>query len=1048
MAKEKDPNIDAVREFMKEVKHTFEGGIATEHTYRPVLKILLDRLGAGKVHAVNEAQRIRCGAPDITLMHEDIAIGYIEAKDIGVSIRNHRGANKNQFDRYKNDLDNLIYTDCLKWDFYLNGELIRSVSIAEIRGDELKPKPNNFDELVDNLLDFLDQRPKTIKSAEELTNYMAKKTRIIRYSFEKSLADDAPLEALKQQRKSFDDMLVKDISTEKFADMYAQTITYGMFVARLYSKKPKIFSRREAQKLLPTTYPFLKDLFKFIASEALNESIDWAIDSLVALYRAADVEEIMADYGRNSGREDPFLNFYEDFLEAYNPAERKRSGVYYTPEPVVDFIIRGVDWVLKNKFNLHNGLANAEKTEVPWKTNKVGNLEKRDVHKVQILDPATGTGTFLAQTIRHIEKQVKASAEGNWDAYVDKDLLPRLHGFEFMMAPYTMCYLKLDMVLAELGYKPTKAKPDRMSIYLTNSLTGSTKDIPNLPFAKWLEDEARGAADIKDNFPIMCVIGNPPYNSKSKNDSPWIKKLINDYKKEPDGQGKLKEDNIQSLSDDYVKFIRMAQHMVDKNGEGVVGMITNHGYLDNFTFRGMRWHLMNSFDTIYILDLHGNNRKKEVAPNGDPDKNVFDIQQGVSIIIAWRTKQAEGVKKPLAQVFRGDLWGAREEKFEGLRTASLDSNMFQTLDTRTPRYYFKPIDYVVLKEYEKGFKINKFMRDYSSGIKTHRDKFVFDINKKTLTDRIKAFYDKDKTDQEIKATLKVKDNRDWSVKDAREKGKFDAKFITPYIYRPFDSRSIYYSSDLIDFDRRKIMRHFLKNNNLGLVTQRITPHEGAWTDILMTDKIIDVHITGSQSSVFPLYIYPNGVKDLDTNGHSKRVNMDEKIRKAIEDAATDSKHGKPDEIQIFDYIYGVLHAPDYRKLYSDFLKEDFPYIPYPKTPAKFWQLSSVGTKLRKIHLMEGWDSPAVYTFKGKGDNTVEYVKFDDEKVWINDTQFFDNVPESAWDNYIGGYRPAKEWLKDRKGRPLETQDILHYQKIIAVLVQTEQTMKTIKWSRP
>ncbi len=1040
----------AIREFMKTVKLTYEAGEATEHTYRPALTLLCDTLGAGNVRAKNEAKRIACGAPDITLMHEDIAIGYIEAKDIGVSIRSHRGANKNQFDRYINDLDNLIYTDCLKWDFYLNGNLVRSVSIAEIRGGALKPKPDNFDELADYLLDFLGQRPKTIKTAQELTEYMAKRTHMIRYAFEKSITSedaDTLIEDLKEQHDAFKKMLVKDISAKNFADMYAQTITYGMFIARLYSKNPVTFSRQEAPKLLPTTYPFLKDLFKFIASEDLTDALDWSIDDLANLYRSADVEAIMATYGRGTGREDPFLHFYEDFLKAYNPEERNSSGVYYTPEPVVDFIIRGVDWVLKNKFNLHDGLANSEKTEVTWKLDRKEGEEYKDefreVHKVQILDPATGTGTFLAQTIRHIAKNIKEFAPDHWSSYVDTDLLPRLHGFEFMMAPYVMCYLKLDMVLAELGYKQTKVKPDRMSIYLTNSLTGANKNIPSLPFAKWLKKEAQGAADIKDNQPIMCVIGNPPYAGESKNKDPWILKLLEDYKqsdhlKKP-AQGKW-------LSDDYVKFIRMAQYMVDKNGEGVVGMITNHGYLDNATFCDMRWQLMKSFDEIYVLDLHGNSRKKEVTLNGEHDENVFDIMAGVSIIIACKTQQAEGTEKPLAQIFHADLLGTREEKFKALQTESLDSGLFEQIEPRKPDYFFIPVDYDLLEKYRTGFKLTEFMLNNAPGIVTTQDQFAISWNAQEAKQKVEDFLATE-SEAEARELWRLCSQEQWNYDNAKaelSKNEWREK-VVEISYRPFDTRTTVYNSHVAVHRRdKRVMRHFLKMDNLGFVTQRITAHEGAWTDIFITNKITDVHITGSQTSNFPLYLYP----DKNSLDPTIRINMEPTIRKAIEDIATDSKNGKPDEYAIFDYIYGILHAPDYRKLYREFLKPDVPRIPYPKDSAEFWYLSSVGTKLRKLHLMEGWDSPAVYTFKGKGDGIVKRAKFDDGKVKINDTQYFDNVPESAWDSLIGGHQPAKIWLTKRKGRTLETNDITHYQKIIAVLVQTQTTMDEIEWSRP
>ncbi len=1041
----------AVRKFITEVKQFYDAGKATELTYRRFLEELCNTLGAGEVHALNEAQRIRCGAPDITLMHDDIAIGYIEAKKVGERIRNFTNpANKDQFERYINDLDNLIYTDCLKWDFYLNGYLKRSVSIAEIREGELKPKPDNFDELADYLLEFLDQHPKTIKTAEELTEYMAKRTHMIRYSFGRSLKSKKPFEALVKQHKLFDKILVKGISPDEFIDIYAQTITYGILIAKLRNKADTKFIRQNIPSLLPTTYPFLRKLFLFIASDDLNNALGWAIDDLVNLYRAADVTGIMATYGRGTGREDPFLHFYEDFLQAYNPSERKNSGVYYTPKPVVDFIIRGVDWVLKNKFNLDGGLANSEKTEVTWKTDMIEGEEYKEelheVHKVQILDPATGTGTFLAQTIRHIAKQVKTSAPGNWDAYVDNNLLPRLHGFEYMMAPYAMSYLKLDMVLAELDYTPPEENPKRMSIYLTNSLTDTAKDIPDLTFNDLLAEEVEGAANIKDNQPIMCVIGNPPYLMESKNKDPWILNLLEDYKKEPNSGKLLKERNSKSINDDYVKFIRMAQHMVEKNGEGVVGMITNHSYLEGLTFRGMRWQLMQRFDEIYILDLHGNSRNGGVAPNGKHDENVFDIMAGVSIIIAWKTQQAESTEKLPAQVFHGDLWGAREEKFKALEGESLDSGLFEKIEPRKPNYLFNIQDYDLLEKYETGFKINEFMPENSSGFTTHRDDFVLDMNRQTLVDRINDFYDKDKTDQEIKETLNLKETVDFSIEETRAKGKFDASHIKPCLYRPFDTRSLYYDSNLIDRDRSQTMRHFLKMDNLGLITQRITAHEGAWTDVLITTQIIDAHITGSRSSIFPLHLYP----DETSLDKTIRINMEPTIRKAIEGVATDSKNGKPDEHQIFDYIYGVLHAPDYRKLYSNFLKTDFPRIPYPKDSAEFWDLSSVGKRLRELHLMSNNKDfeTTNYVYRGKGDDIIKRPDFDGKKVWINDTQYFDSVPESAWDSHIGGYQPAQKWLKDRRRETLETLDILHYQKIIAVLVQTEQTMQTIKWSRP
>ena len=648
MAKQKD--IDAIREFMKEVERTFAGGIATEHTYRPVLKILLDRLGAGEVYAMNEPKRIECGAPDLALMRKDIAIGYLEAKDIDKSLRDFNEANQLQFDRYTENLDNLVYTNCLDWDFYRDGNLVHSVSVAKLNNKKIVSNPEAFSELVIHLQEFLSQSPQTINTAKALTSYMAKRTRIIRHAFEKGLSGDNPVKSLKKQYKTVVKELISGLSEEEFADMYAQTVTYGLFAAWLVNKTPDKFNRQEIDELLPEDYPFLKNLFEFITAKTPDKSLEWAIDDLIAVYRAANLEKIKTSYSKSSKNADIFIHFYENFLQKYDSDKRKTAGVYYTPDDVVDFIVRGVDWVLINKLNVSHGLANSEKIGVKWKTDKVGDLKDENVHKVQILDPATGTGTFLTQTIRQIAKSVKASTKGKWSSYVDKDLLPRLHGLEILMAPYTMAYLKLDRVLKELEYKRTVARPKRMSVYLTNSLTEANKDISELGYNEWLEEEARGASNIKSNYPIMCVIGNPPYSVRSQNMGPsakWIRGLVEEYRYV---DGKHFGEKKSWLQDDYIKFVRLAQYKVEKNKEGVVGMITNHGYLEGPTFRGMRWHLMNSFDEIYILDLHGSERQGLITPDGKPDENIFDITIGVSIIIAWRKKRADGAKTYKRQI--------------------------------------------------------------------------------------------------------------------------------------------------------------------------------------------------------------------------------------------------------------------------------------------------------------------------------------------------------------------------------------------------------------
>ena len=1049
MAKEKDPNIEAIKAFIKDVKSEHEVSGAKEQSYRPDLVGFIRKLCDSKTRVRNEGKQTDGVTPDIVVMRkpDNIPIGYIEAKDIDKDIDNLTGANINQLALYKGKFRNLIYTNNFDWNFYRDGNLVRSISIAEIKNDKIIPIVKNYADLVDYLLDFLNQRPKTIKSAKELTEYMARKTIIIRDAFNEGLSGVDRLPSLERQYKILVRELIKGLKKDEFSDIYAQTVTYGLFIARL-NTTPEDLNREKLQELVPENYSFLKDLFEFIATKTLGKTLDLYIDDLIEIYRATD-DGIMKNYKNKGDGKDPFLHFYEDFLKRYDPKKRKEHGVYYTPDAVVDFIVRGVDWVLKHEFNLQDGLASTEKTS-----------ENPKIHKVQILDPATGTGTFLAHAINHIEQHVRKESSGSWPAYIDTDLLPRMHGLEIMMAPYIMCYLKLNMLLAKLDYIPKKKNPERMSIYLTNSLTGANEEISDLGFNNdWLEDEAQGAKDIKDNRPIMCVIGNPPYARFSQNmgaSAKWINSLIEDYRY-TDGVHFKERKNW--LHNDYVKFIRFAQHMVDKNDEGVVGMITAHGYLYNPTFRGMRWHLMNSFDKIYILDLHGNTREEPYDPDGNLDKNVFDITVGVSIIIAWRRKWTNIKDKPLAQVFRGDLWGLRDKKFKDLGAGSLDSGLFQKIEPRKPFYFFTPQNYDIskehekLEEYEKGFKITDFMAEKSVGIMTSRDSLTIDSDSDKLWKRVNNFA---KLDIETaRETYDLgEDSTTWTIQKAQSDviNNLDKDNITPFAYRPFDTRFIYYTGNSGGFVCRpikKTMRNFREGPNFGLVIGRQGQAVGSmpWNLAFVQDKMSDLNMFyRGGGTVFPLYLYFNKKNQA---SNTADPNMNPKIRKAIEDAATDSKHKKPDEKEIFDYIYGLLHAPGYRERYAESLKSDFPRIPYPKTPAEFWHLSSVGTKLRELHLMPKSLDTSAYTFDGKGDGTVKYWNnFEDGQIWINDTQYFGNIPESAWNFYIGGYQPAQLWLKKRMGQKLDYGYSKHYQKIIAVLVQTEQTMQTIKWSRP
>jgi type I restriction-modification system DNA methylase subunit len=775
--------------YLTEVQRIYATGQATEHSYRAVLGKLFDSISSD-VTSVNEPKGVKVGRPDFVFIREAgkgalITVGHCEAKDIGLDV-NPKGMNdfnKAQHVRYVKALPNLVYTNALDFRFYKNGELVREISIADLLMG-IQPKPGQFSVLANQLKDFAAEKLQTITSAEKLAEMMAGKASLIKDILGNSLEDDKDLQnELTGQYQSFKSQLIHDLTPEDFSDIYAETIAYGMFAARLHDTTLDNFSRVEALSLLPKSNPFLRNLFSYVAGPTLDERILRTIDELAEIFQATNLPKLFADFGRFTQRNDPFIHFYETFLAEYNPAKRKARGVWYTPEPVVNFIVRAVDDVLKTEFGLADGLADTSKVTVDWDTGQSIKgkpvITKKEVHRVQILDPAAGTGTFIAEVIKQIAPRVKGVAAGQWSTYVEKELIPRLHGFELLMASYAMCHMKLDMMLTELGYRPT-GNPPRLGVYLTNSLEEGERANQTLPFAQWLSNEAKEANTIKRDMPIMCVIGNPPYSGISTNTGEgfnWINNLVSDYKKEPGGLLRLDEQK-HWLDDDYVKFVRMAQHMIEKNGEGVLGFITNHGYLDNPTFRGMRWNLMKTFDQIYVLDLHGNSKKKETAPDGSVDKNVFDIQQGVAIIIAVRKLSPNRVKEKLilANVFHSEFWGERQSKYDKLWDKKNSIVTFSAISPNAPFYFFKLKDETGKSDYEKYFSVSDLFEVKGLGYQTSRDDLVVGMSSAALISQIEDFIELAGGEDHIRTRFFPKhkkgkylkgDTRQWTLVAAR-----------------------------------------------------------------------------------------------------------------------------------------------------------------------------------------------------------------------------------------------------------------------------------------
>ena len=695
-----------IASYLDQVRAKYSSGQATEHSYRPALEALFESVDPA-LTVINEPKKSEAGMPDFLFQRGDVPIGWAEAKDVDKDVIKLKGYSIEQRKRYEKAYPNLIYTNGVDFEFIREGQSVHFVSIADFLMG-LQPNPDRFDELERQLRLFAEQKPISIRSAAKLAEMMAAKAAIIKDEIGIALGDDPEFRSgLGGQYKSFKANLLPNLTPDEFADIYAETITYGLFAARFHDDDLSTFSRQEALEKLPASNPFLKGLFRYIAGTELPRRLEYIVDDLVQVMRASNPHSLFEGYGKWTARNDPFVHFYEDFLAAYNPKKRKSRGVWYTPEPVVDFIVRAVDDVLRTEFGLADGLANTSKVTVNWdtgqddpKTGKPVTIRK-DVHKVQILDPATGTGTFLAKAVQLISDRVKARAPGKWSAYVEEDLLPRLHGFELLMASYAMCHMKLDMMLEQSGYKPS-SNPPRLSVWLTNSLEPAEREVKDL-FFQPLAEEARGASEVKRQTPIMCVIGNPPYSGISQNmDNHFINRLIEDYKYI---DGKHFGERKHWLHDDYVKFIRRAESLIENNPSGgVLGFITNHGYLDNPTFRGMRWHLLRTFDKIWVLDLHGNSKKKEVSPDGSPDKNVFDIQQGVALIVAVRK---ENPSEKLADLWFGELWGERESKNSSLFEGTLAKSIETHLNPDSFKFPFVERNFRNTDLYERGFSINR-----------------------------------------------------------------------------------------------------------------------------------------------------------------------------------------------------------------------------------------------------------------------------------------------------------------------------------------------------
>lgn len=1053
--------------YLQNLEREHARGVATEHTYRPALKQLLEALDPG-VRAVNEPKRDACGAPDYLVSRRDLPLGYIEAKDIGVDLDSvARGA---QLNRYFAALENLILTDYLEFRWYVNGELRLAARPAKFLGGTLVSSPDGLEETEALLRAFLAHAPQTIRRPADLATRMANLAHLIRdiivASFEQNTASDM----LKDWRSAFAQTLMHDLERPEklgdFADMFTQTLAYGLFSARVMDKRPETFSRPEAQTLIPKSNPFLRQFFYQITGPDLDHELFAPfVDDLVHVLGHTDMEKVLKDFGASRKSRDPVFHFYETFLAAYDPTLRERRGVYYTPDPAVSYIVRSVDHVLKSKFKCPEGLADASKVSVAntnaEKTRKDGRMRKtEDCHRVLVLDPACGTGTFLYEIIARIRADFMARNDaGMWPGYVKHSLLPRLFGFELMMAPYAIAHFKLSLQLAARDLPPETAEPwryemdgtDRLRVFLTNTLE-DMHEHSGLPlFARWIADETEAANEVKRDLPIMVIVGNPPYSGHSENNGAWISDLINDYKY-VDGKP-LGERNSKWLQDDYVKFIRFAQWRLDQSGSGVLAFISNNGYLDNPTFRGMRHSLLQSFNDIYILNLHGGSRFTNQS-DSSPDENVFDIMTGVCIALFVKLP---GTRRKCALHY-SEIKGTREQKYGYLDTSDLAKTKWQKLDPVSPAYYFIPQNEGLRDEYNEGVPLTDFFKIQSMGVATARDALTVAWTREELADRIHTFANMPAETARKHFEL-GKDAKDWTIECAQEdlkKYECSPEYIQSYAYRPFDNRFTFFTGNSKGFHcrpRGNLMRNMLEPENMALCFIRRS-RENVLSNYFVARGVVDKTILSSadNANVAPLYLFEEaGSLDL---GPQKTANLNPEILETLSAALGHRfEDGGPGDMtetfgpeDVFHYIYAVLHSPGYRARYADFLKMDFPRIPLPTGRALFAELARLGRELCELHLLESpllGQTPVSYPVAGDNQVGKTFPKHENDRVYLNPTQYFAPVPEAVWTFSVGGYTPAEKWLKDRRERVLTHADLQHYKHLLAAQRETLRVMGEI-----
>ena len=1020
-----------LKEYIKNITQTYTKGDAREESYYKHLDNLLMQYAekiSKRISVTTLPKKTEAGNPDFRIWDgKTHIIGYIEAKDPSIENLDHIQTTE-QLKRYCSTFPNVILTNFHEFRLIREGQLIDRVSIGRFfiakQFHKTPPLENeeNFFKLLEKFFSYSIPR---VHTARSLAKELAKRTRFLRDEVIKIEMEEKKSDGHKSIwgfYEAFKKYLISSLEPTQFADLYSQTITYGLFAARTRSKDD--FNRELAFQFIPKTIGILKDIFRFISLEDPPKSLQIIVDDISEILKVTNVKKILHQFFHEGKGKDPIIHFYETFLSEYDPEIRERRGVYYTPEPVVQYIVRSLHQILKTDFNLTDGFA---------------------AKNVTVLDPAAGTLTFPAEAIKIAVEEFSKYGKAGLNKFVDKHILKNFYAFELMMAPYAIGHLKMGFLFDELGYD---IGDERFKLYLTNSLEMEELEEIHIPGLSSLSEESHLAIEVKRDKPVLVIMGNPPYSGISSNINDWTEQLL---KTDIDGaQSYYKVDDKPLgekklwLQDDYVKFLRFAQWKIQKAGSGVIGMITNHSYLDNPTFRGMRQSLMKTFNKIYILNLHGNSLKKETAPDGSKDENVFDIRQGVAIALFIKSAQR---KENEGEVYYKDLYGLRDMKYEWLQNNDLNSTEHEKISPQTPYYFFIKRDTDNIQNYLQWPKITEIMPENNVGIVTARDKFVIDFNINSLKNRINQFCNSGMPDELIKQSYKLKDTSTFKLSMSRKKvAELDntESYYKKILYRPFDVRNIFYSKWIVERPLKKIMYHMLAGDNLGLVSTRFQFNkEIQWASSFITKDILDINFLQSPGTaqIFPLYLYTNNeFGDLfDQIETARKPNIAPKIFEMLKEAFGQV----PTPEEILYYIYGVFYSNIYREKYAELLKIDFPRVPFTREYELFKELGKLGKRLTDLHLLKNDElSKPVAKYEGSGDNDrIEKYEYNENRVYINSDNYFEGILEEIWNYHIGGYKVLRKYLRDRKGRQMD--DPRHYCQIATAIAKTIEIQKLI-----